>query len=36
MHAMYMQDKYHNARGVIYTVGLVALAVLLAWKYVVR
>ena len=36
MAAMYMQDKYHNARGVIYTIGLAVLAVLLVWKFVVR
>ncbi len=33
---MYMQDKFHKARGIIYTVGLAVLAVLLAWKFIAR
>lgn len=36
MGSMYMQDKFHNARGIIYTIGLAVLAILLAWKFVVR
>jgi hypothetical protein len=33
---MYMQDKYHKARGVIYSIGLAVLAILLVWKFIVR
>jgi len=33
---MFMQDKFNNARGVIYTIGLAVLAVLLAWKFIFR
>ena len=33
---MYMQDKLHRARGIIYIIGLAVLAVLLVWKFVVR
>ena len=36
MAPMYMQDKYHKARGVIYSIGLAVLVVLLAWKFIVR
>ena len=36
MAPMYMQDKYHKARGVIYSIGLAVLAILLAWKFIVR
>jgi hypothetical protein len=34
---MYMQDKFNNARGIIYTIGLTVLVLLLAWKkFIVR
>jgi len=33
---MYMQDKYQRARGIIYTMALAVLAILLAWKFIVR
>jgi len=33
---MYMQEKFRNARGVIYTVGLAVLAIVVAWKYILR
>ena len=33
---MQMQEKYHKARGIIYTVGLAVLAVVLAWKFAIR
>jgi len=31
-----MQDKFNNARGIIYTVGLTVLVIVLAWKFIVR
>jgi hypothetical protein len=33
---MYMQDKLTNARGIIYTVGLVVAVAVVVWKVVVR
>jgi len=33
---MYMQDKFHKARGVLYSIGLAVLAILLVWKFIVR
>jgi hypothetical protein len=33
---MYMQDKYHKARGILYAIALAVLVILLAWKFVVR
>jgi len=33
---MYMQEKFRNARGVIYKVGLAVVVILLAWKHVLR
>ena len=33
---MYMEDKYHKARGVIYSIGLAVSAILLVWKFIVR
>jgi hypothetical protein len=31
-----MQDEFNNARGIIYTIGLAIVAILLAWKFIVR
>jgi hypothetical protein len=36
MRFMHMQEKFNNARGIIYMIGLAVLVVLLAWKFVVR
>ena len=33
---MYMHDKLNNARGMVYMIGLAVLAVLLAWKLIIR
>jgi hypothetical protein len=33
---MYMQEKFNNARGIIYTIGPVVVVVLLAWEFIVR
>lgn len=33
---MYMQDKYHKARGLIYTIGLAVAVVLAVWKFIAR
>lgn len=33
---MYMHDKLANARGIIYSVGLVVVAVIVMWKLLIR
>jgi hypothetical protein len=33
---MYMQDKFNNARGIIYTIGLAVVAVVVVWKLIIR
>jgi hypothetical protein len=33
---MYMQEKFNNARGIIYAIGLAVLVILLAWKFILR
>jgi hypothetical protein len=32
---MYMQEKFNNARGIVYMIGLAVLVILLAWKFIV-
>jgi hypothetical protein len=36
MASMYMQDKFNNARGIIYTIGLAVVAVVVVWKLIIR
>ncbi len=33
---MYMHDKFSNARGIIYTIGLAIVVVVVVWKLVIR
>jgi hypothetical protein len=33
---MYMQDKFNNARGIIYTIGLAVVAAVVVWKLIIR
>jgi hypothetical protein len=33
---MYMQDKFNNARGIIYMIGLGVVAVVVVWKLIIR
>jgi hypothetical protein len=33
---MYMQDKLNNARKIVYTIGLVAVALIVAWRLAIR